>query len=154
MPRIEFYVLSTATPAERLRAASQLAMKAWRAGLPVFVSGSDVQQCSELDELLWRFTAESFVPHDLHQDNPQAPVTIGLDDEPASQQGVLINLGSTLSPHVERFSRVIEIVNQDPILRPPGRGNSRSSRRRGNDPKRGDLRGAVKNLPARFRRVW
>ena len=139
MPRIEFYVLSTAVPAERLRAACQLAMKAWRAGLPVFVRGSDVQQCSELDELLWRFKAESFVPHDLHQDNPQAPVTIGLDDEPASQQGVLINLGSTLSPHVERFSRVIEIVNQEPDLLTACRENFRSYRQRGYDPKRVEL---------------
>jgi DNA polymerase III subunit chi len=139
MPRIEFYVLSTAMPGDRLRAACQLAMKAWRAGLPVFLRGSDAQQCSELDELLWRFKAESFVPHDLHRDDPQAPVAIGLDDEPASQQGVLINLGSTLSPHVERFSRVIEIVNQEPDLLTACRENFRSYRQRGYDPKRVEL---------------
>ncbi|WP_445938186.1 DNA polymerase III subunit chi, partial [Pseudomonas sp.] len=116
MPRIEFYVLSTAVQAERLRAACQLAMKAWRAGMPVFLRGSDAQQCNEVDELLWRFKAESFVPHSLYQDDAQAPVVIGLDEEPSSAQGVLINLGSTLSPQVERFSRVIEIVNQEPDL--------------------------------------
>jgi DNA polymerase-3 subunit chi len=139
MPRIEFYVLSTATPAERLRAACQLAMKAWRAGLPVFLRGSDAQQCSELDELLWRFKAESFVPHDLHQDDPQAPVAIGLDEEPGRAQGVLINLGSTLSPQVERFSRVIEIVNQEPDLLTACRENFRTYRQRGYDPKRVEL---------------
>lgn len=139
MPRIEFYVLSTAAPAERLRAACQLAMKAWRAGLPVFVRGSDAQQCTEVDELLWRFKAESFVPHSLYQDDAQAPVVIGLDEEPASSQGVLINLGSTLSPQVERFSRVIEIVNQEPDLLTACRENFRSYRQRGYDPKRVEL---------------
>jgi len=139
MPRIEFYVLSTAVPGDRLRAACQLAMKAWRAGLPVFVRGSDARQCSEVDEQLWRFKAESFVPHSLYEEDPQAPVVIGLDEEPSSAQGVLINLGSTLSPHVERFSRVIEIVNQEPDLLTACRENFRSYRQRGYDPKRVEL---------------
>jgi len=139
MPRIEFYVLSTAVPAERLRAACQLAMKAWRAGLPVFLRGSDAQQCTEVDELLWRFKAESFVPHSLCEEDAQAPVVIGLDEEPSSAQGVLINLGSTLSPQVERFSRVIEIVNQEPDLLTACRENFRSYRQRGYDPKRVEL---------------
>ena len=139
MPRIEFYVLSTAVPAERLRAACQLAMKAWRAGMPVFLRGSDAQQCSEVDELLWRFKAESFVPHSLYQDDAHAPVVIGQDEEPSSTQGVLINLGSTLSPQVERFSRVIEIVNQEPDLLTACRENFRSYRQRGYDPKRVEL---------------
>lgn len=139
MPRIEFYVLSTAVPAERLRAACQLAMKAWRAGLPVFLRGSDAQQCSEVDELLWRFKAESFVPHSLYQDDAHAPVVIGQDEEPGIAQGVLINLGSTLSPQVERFSRVIEIVNQEPDLLTACRENFRSYRQRGYDPERVEL---------------
>lgn len=137
--RIEFYVLSSDTPADRLRAACQLAMKAWRAGLPVFLRGSDAAQCQEIDELLWRFKAESFVPHSLYQEDTHAPVAIGLDDEPSSQQGVLINLSSSLSPHVERFSRVIEIVNQEPHLLSACRENFRSYRQRGYDPKRVEL---------------
>lgn len=137
--RVEFYVLSTATPADRLRAACQLAMKAWRAGLPVFVRGSDEEQCRAVDELMWRFKAETFVPHSLHQDDPHAPVAIGLDEEPATAQGVLINLGSSLSPHVERFGRVIEIVNQEPDLLTACRENFRTYRQRGYDPKRVEL---------------
>lgn len=139
MPRIEFYVLSSAIPADRLRAACQLAMKAWRAGMPVFLRGSDATQCAELDDWLWRFKAESFVPHSLYEEDAQAPVVIGLDEEPARVQGVLINLGSTLSPQVEHFSRVIEIVNQEPDLLTACRENFRSYRQRGYDPKRVEL---------------
>jgi DNA polymerase-3 subunit chi len=139
MPRIEFYVLSSIVPAERLRTACQLAMKAWRAGLPVFLRGSDAAQCNELDELLWRCKTESFIPHSLYQDDAQAPVVIGLDEQPSNLQGVLINLGSTLSPQVEHFSRVIEIVNQEPDLLTACRENFRSYRQRGYDPKRVEL---------------
>lgn len=137
--RIEFYVLSSATPGDRLRAACQLALKAWSAGFPVFLRGSDMAQCEELDTLLWQFKAERFVPHDLHRDAPLSPVTLGVDEVPSQEQGVLINLGSSLSPHVERFSRIIEIVNQEPALLEACRENFRSYRQRGYDPKRVEL---------------
>lgn len=139
MPRIEFYVLSSSDTEGRLRAACQLALKAWSAGLPVFLRGSDEAQCEALDQLLWEFKAERFVPHDLHRDAPQSPVTLGVDEVPSHEQGVLINLGSSLSPHIERFARIIEIVNQQPELLGACRENFRSYRQRGYDPKRVEL---------------
>jgi DNA polymerase III subunit chi len=114
-------------------------MKAWRAGLPVFLRGTDAQQCAELDDLLWRFKPEAFVPHELQQDDPHAPVVIGQDEPPEAEQGVLINLNPGLSPFVERFSRVIEIVNQEADLLTACRENFRSYRQRGYDPKRVEL---------------
>ena len=139
MLRIEFYVLSSSDAAGRLRAACQLALKAWSAGLPVFVRGADAAQCDELDELLWHFKAERFVPHDLHRDAARSPVTLGVDEAPGFDQGVLINLGSSLSPHIERFARIIEIVNQQPELLNACRENFRSYRQRGYDPQRVEL---------------
>jgi DNA polymerase-3 subunit chi len=137
--RIEFYVLSSANPADRLRAACQLAAKGWRHGLPVFLRCSDAAQRDELDQLLWRFRAESFIPHSLVNDDANAPVVLALDEAPAFQQGLLINLASSISPHVERFSRVIEIVNQEPDLLAACRENFRAYRQRGYDPKRVEL---------------
>ncbi|MVW75115.1 DNA polymerase III subunit chi [Pseudomonas xionganensis] len=139
MQRIEFYVLSSSSLAERRRAACQLAQKAWRAGLPVFLRGSDAAECSELDELLWHFKRESFIPHSLYHEQPEAPVVIGLDEHPMQPQGVLINLSNSLSPHVERFSRVIEIVNQEPERLAACRENFRTYRQRGFDPQRVEL---------------
>ncbi len=137
--KIEFYVLASAVPAERERVACQLAMKAWRAGLPVFLRASDAAQCQTLDELLWRFRPETFIPHSLFSENPQAPVVIGLNEAPAQGNGVLLNLDSSLSPHLEQFQRVIEIVNQQPELLAASRENFRSYRQRGYDPRRVEL---------------
>ncbi|WP_271410903.1 DNA polymerase III subunit chi [Pseudomonas sp. Q1-7] len=137
--RVEFYVLSSANPADRLRAACQLAAKGWRHGLPVLLRCADAAQRDELDQLLWRFRGESFIPHDLVGDDASAPVVLALDEEPGTQQGLLINLASTISPHVDRFSRVIEIVNQEPDLLAACRENFRAYRQRGYDPKRVEL---------------
>ena len=64
---------------------------------------------------------------------------LGIDEAPSADQGVLINLGSSLSPHVERFSRIIEIVNQQPELLSACRENFRTYRQRGYDPQRVEL---------------
>ncbi|MFG0380829.1 DNA polymerase III subunit chi [Pseudomonas sp. zbq_18] len=137
--RVEFYVLSSATTEGRLRAACQLATKAWKAGLPVFLRGADQAQCEELDHLLWRFRAESFVPHALYDEDASAPVVIGLDQQPAQAGGVLLNLHPQLSPHLAQFSRVIEIVNQEPQLLAQCRDSFRQYRQLGHDPQRVEL---------------
>ena len=139
MTRIEFYVLPDSEQAGRARAACQLASKGWQHGLSVFIRCQDDQQCNELDELLWTFRAERFIPHELHGVDPLAPVVIGTEQPPASVQGVLINLSPTLSPHTDQYSRVIEIVNQQPERLTVCRDNFRLYRQRGYDPKRVEL---------------
>ncbi len=137
--KVEFYVRPDSQPAGRLKLACQLAAKAWRAGLPVFVRGADAAQCDELDELLWRFKGETFIPHNLHSDSPDAPVVIGIDPPPAASQGVLINLHPQIVEHCEQFSRIIEIVNQQPEQLELARDNFRLYRQRGYAPQRVEL---------------
>ncbi|MBO0642489.1 DNA polymerase III subunit chi [Stutzerimonas stutzeri] len=139
MTRIEFYVLPDDNPLGRLRAACQLAAKGWQHGLQVFVRCSDEDQSTRLDELLWSFRAERFIPHEQYAKEVQAPVVIGLEQEPPTAQGLLINLAPTLSAHIDRFSRVIEIVNQEPQLLTACRENFRLYRRQGYDPQRVEL---------------
>ena len=104
-PRVEFYVLGSAAAQDRLRAACQLAGKGWRAGLPVFIRCTDDAQLTSLDELLWHFRGEAFIPHNRHADNPTAPVVLGLEETPEARQGLLINLHSQLCQHLQGFGQ-------------------------------------------------
>jgi DNA polymerase-3 subunit chi len=137
--KVEFYVRPDSQPVGRLKLACQLAAKAWRAGLPVFVRGADAAQCAELDELLWRFKGETFIPHNLHDEQPDAPVVIGIDQPPATAQAVLINLHPQIAANCEQFSRIIEIVNQQPEQLELARDNFRLYRQRGYAPQRVEL---------------
>ncbi len=139
MTRIEFYVLPDSTATGRARAACQLAAKGWQHDLPVFIRCQDEAQCAEMDELLWHFRAERFIPHECYDQDPKAPVVIGLEQPPAIDQGLLINLARTLSPHIDHFGRIIEIVNQQPELLNACRENFRLYRQQGYDPKRVEL---------------
>lgn len=139
MTRIEFYVLPGDQPDERLKTACKLALKAWRQGLSVFLRGQDAQQCLALDELLWQFRADAFVPHSLYSEDPLAPVVIGLNESPASANGLLLNLADDISPHLSQFQRIIEIIDQQPERLAAGRENFRSYRQHGYDPRRVEL---------------
>lgn len=139
MPRIEFYVLPSAQAEARLRAACQLAAKGWRHGMTVFVRCADEAQLEAVDDLLWRFKPEAFVPHARIDGGGTAPVVLGFDEAPPQDQGLLVNLEIRPSAHLDRFARVIEIVNQEPALLTACRDNFRLYRQRGYDPQRVEL---------------
>lgn len=137
--KVEFYVLSSTKMADRLDAACRLAHKAWRAGFMTFIRCSDSTQQAELDELLWTFRKHSFIPHSLHADTCQAPVVLGIDERPDFTAGVLINLHSEISTHLNCFDRVIEIVNQEPEQLIISRQNFMHYRKQGYQPARVEL---------------
>ncbi len=139
MTRIEFYVLPGEQPEDRLKLACQLTLKAWRQGLQVFLRAQDSPQCRQLDDLLWQFRSDTFIPHSLFAEDPLAPVVIGQDEAPSWAGGLLLNLGETLSAHLAGFQRIIEIVNQQPRVLAASRENFRDYRQRGYDPRRVEL---------------
>jgi len=137
--RIEFYRLSRVAPDARLRAACQLARKGWHANLPVFIRCQDADEIQALDELLWRFNPQAFVPHELAENDANAPVVLGKDEPPAQKGGLLINLNRAVSPHIQQFSRIIELVSQDSEQRQASRTNFRYYREQGYQPKALDI---------------
>ena len=111
---------------DKLGYACRLLRKAWRQGARVMVVGA-AQELARLDQALWLFEPEEFVPHlRLRAGAPvparlqRTPIWLVDDDvEPAlseamAEAGVLVNLGpgDPLQPH--RFARVIELVATDP----------------------------------------
>ena len=57
---------------------------------------------------------ESFIPHEVEQDDsPKAPVGIGWQN-PTDRHGVLVNLGGALPPWFSHFDHLVEIVVQEP----------------------------------------
>lgn len=137
--KVEFYVLPSTQTADRLIAACRLAHKAWRAGFMTFIRCSDTAQQAEVDDLLWTFRRASFIPHESYSATAQAPVLVGIDQRPHFDNGVLINLNAELPPHLDCFTRVIEIVNQAPEQLNISRQNFVRYREQGYQPARVEL---------------
>lgn len=131
MPQVDFYILPSSEPRDRLEYACKLTAKAWREGMQVYLRCIDAAQCVELDQRLWRFRGESFIPHDLIEDAPDSPVILGTAEPPQNREGLLINLAAGVPALVEGFTRVAELVIEDAGIRQTARDNFRFYRERG-----------------------
>ncbi|EKT4524759.1 DNA polymerase III subunit chi [Pseudomonas putida] len=131
MSKVDFYILPTDDLAARLDFACKLCEKAWRLGHWVYLHCQDAEQRAALDERLWRFKGEAFVPHDLAEAHADAVVALGLGDDAGTHRDLLINLGADVPGFVGQFERVAEIVVEAPAIRQAARERFRFYRERG-----------------------
>ena len=121
MPRADFYLI--AKPrflTEPLRLVCELARKANDAGLFTLVLARDLAQAEELDELLWSFDAEAYIPHQIageDMDEEEAMVLIAVPGGVEPARPLVINLRDT--PWMGECERVLEVVPADPDAREP-----------------------------------
>lgn len=109
MTRIDFYILQDVELDAMHRFACRLATKAMSNGNEVYVHTADNSVAQTVDDLLWEYPPQRFVPHQLLTDQPAAPINIGWQ-EPRQVDDVLINLSGEVPGFFGRFDRVAEIV--------------------------------------------
>jgi DNA polymerase-3 subunit chi len=112
MTRVDFYLLAEANERARQLAACKLAGKAFRLGHRVYLFTASDEQAQALNELLWTFSAGSFIPHGLQSEHmdPVPPVVVGPQPPPPEFADVLISLAPEVPDWFSRFQRVAEIV--------------------------------------------
>jgi DNA polymerase III subunit chi len=102
--------------ADKFLYACRLLRKAYASGAQVAVT-AEPEVLSELDQLLWSFSATEFVPHCRTGSamGQLAGKSVLLVESPAAcpHHGVLVNLGMQVPVEFERFERFIEVVTQD-----------------------------------------
>jgi DNA polymerase-3 subunit chi len=131
--QVDFYLLQDDSAQNRMRFACRLADKAYRLGNRIFIHTESAEQSRQLDELLWTFQQNSFVPHAIYQaaqDKPP-PVLLAHNAEPDASNQVLINLAAEVPLFFSRFERVAELVNQDADTRQQGRSRYSFYKERG-----------------------
>ncbi len=133
MTEVDFYIINSEAARQRLQFACRLTDKAYRLGHKVYIHTESAQQSRELDDLLWTFQQNSFVPHALYEDNNEAPppVQLGHAAEPDASHQVLINLAADVPLFFSRFERVAELVNNDNKVRQQGRSRYSFYKQRG-----------------------
>ncbi len=135
-PRIDFYILSAAGAAARERLACQLADKAYNHGYSVYIFTSGAAQAATLDDLLWTFRQDSFVPHERYplRGAHTSPVLIGNASPLAVTANALINLTDTVPAGIEKFERIMEVVDADASVLSASRQRFKHYREQGCDP--------------------
>ncbi len=127
MTRIDFYQ----TSGDEHAFACRLIDMVYRKGRQIYVHTSTEELARTLNEQLWTFKEDSFVPHSLHSEAMDVPIKIGFDHEPEEHQDVLINLSGQIPHFFSRFDRVAEIVPVDQNSRKSARENYAYYKERG-----------------------
>ncbi|MBQ0725258.1 MAG: DNA polymerase III subunit chi [Cycloclasticus sp.] len=132
MTRVDFYLLPNSQIEQQQLYACRLTQKAVKQGLRVYIHTNSNEQSKTLDDLLWSFSASSFVPHTLHaEDCAQHPVYISHSGDPIDIHGVLINLSQQTPDCFTRFERLAELVTQDERNKQAGRERFKFYKSRG-----------------------
>ena len=119
MTKIDFYITGSKNPEEHLAFACRLVEKAWRRKHDIFLLTADAPTSAAMDEMLWSFKPNSFLPHNIvgdtdgNRDTPAPSLEIGHDEECGDHHDVLIHLGHNTPARFSRFQRLAEIVAGD-----------------------------------------
>lgn len=92
----------------------------------VFIYTIDQNQAHDVDEILWSFEADSFVPHNLMGEGPSygSPVEISWQ-APTNRRAVLINLTNTAPNFATQFRQIIDFVPTEEGLKQQARSRYR-----------------------------
>lgn len=138
-----FYLVPGADDELRLHTAAKLAEKAWRQSHRVCLYCDDEAQAQRMDEVLWSFRPDAFIPHCILADNGAAcdePVGIQwVAPSPADWQTTVV-LGSRLPDSADRFERLALIANDNPAVLRQARNQYRQLEALGITPKVHDAR--------------
>lgn len=137
MPQVDFYILTQIRTKElRDRFVCQLADKAWHQGYFIYIFMESMSQAKALDDVMWIFKQESFLPHDMYPDvSSIAPIKIGyatefsVEKHGSQDKSLLINLTETVPSFVHQFARIAEIVVDTEETRAAGRERYRFYKR-------------------------
>ena len=125
-PKVSFYPLDQGDLDDALLYACRLTEKAVQLGHKVHLLVRSQEQAEKLDELLWQFRPDSFIPHQTlplqdSDSQPDCQVTLGTQDQLPVTRDILVNLGTEVWDHYQQFDDIREIVAAEDSERNLGR---------------------------------
>ncbi len=131
MTNISFYILKGDNEQDRQVFACRLASKAYHQGKHIYIHAADAEQSRQLDQLLWSFRADSFIPHQIIGEDNDSPILIGHGLKPPRLMDLLINLSSEQPLFFSQFERVAECINDNNEIKMAGRKRYQFYQQRG-----------------------
>jgi DNA polymerase-3 subunit chi len=108
--RIDFYQLDPARHRYE-QVVCRLCEKAYEGKQLTLLLTRDRDETKHLDQMLWTFRDDSFLPHDCEEhDGFVTPILVDEDPNPCGRRQLLINLSASVPEYFAQFERVIELV--------------------------------------------
>ena len=121
MPRADFYLIDKPRFREQpLLLVCELAKRGYAANLSMLVLARDAAQAEAIDDLMWSFDPDEYLPHQIagmDEGDDDTPILISTPDMDIPARPLLINLRDAAP--AGNFDRVLEVVPADPSARGP-----------------------------------
>ena len=141
MARADFYLIAKPRFLEKpLLLVCELARKANDSGQPLLIFAASAAQAEVLDELLWEFDPDAYIPHQIagtDEDDDITPVLIVPPETQSPMRPLVINLRN--EPVPGDFVRVLEVVPADESARGPLRERWKHYKDRGLEVQKFDM---------------
>ena len=141
MPRADFYLIDKPRFREQpLLLVCELAKRGFAANLPILVLARDAAQAEAIDDLLWSFDPDDYLPHQIagmDEGDDETPILIATPEMDVPARAMLINLRDAAP--TGSFDRVLEVVPADPSARGPLRERWKHYQALGFDVKKHDM---------------
>ena len=114
MSRSDIYLLNSPAFSTQLDVCCKLTEKAFQQGMKIHIQTREGFQNEALNERLWNFRSDSFLPHAVGQSHSeQHPITIDITSathSEAAHRDLLVLLAPELPPQAEHFARIAIVV--------------------------------------------
>ena len=121
MPRADFYLIAKPRFLEQpLLLVCELAKKAYATNQPTLILARNLEQAEELDDLLWAFDPDEYLPHQIagsDEGDEDTPVLIATPDTDVASRPLVINLRDDV--WLQPCERILEVVPADPAAPEP-----------------------------------
>lgn len=140
MARADFYMVDRGQHRDDpLMVVCILARKAYEARQPLLILARDEDQAAAIDDKLWAFDENAYIPHQIAGDADDAVTAVlvvppGVD---TPDRPLVINLRDEPAPGA--WERVLEVVPPDAAMREGSRARWKAYKARGIEPVKHDL---------------
>ena len=133
MPRADFYLIDKPRFREQpLLLVCELAKRGYAANLSILVLARDAAQAEAIDDLMWSFDPDEYLPHQIagmDEGDDDTPILIATPEMDVPMRPMLVNLRDAAPGG--SFERVLEVVPADPAAREPQRARWSEYKARG-----------------------
>ncbi|GMU42426.1 MAG: DNA polymerase III subunit chi [Xanthomonadales bacterium] len=138
--RADFYLIAKPRFREQpLLLVCELAKRAYAAQLPTLILARSLEEAEVLDDLLWSFETDAFIPHQIagDEDDEVSAILITPPGAQVTDRPLAINLREDCAEG--SFETVKEVVAADPAEREGSRRRWAEYRRRGYEVRKFDM---------------
>lgn len=123
MTEVSFYQVLNATPASVDATLPILLEKALHTGKTVVVKCPNVERMQRIDEALWAYKEESFLPHGTPDDGfkENQPIYLTTEDENPNNAEILVMVSGATSDDFSSYERVLDMFEASDIQKQSAR---------------------------------